>query len=70
MLKRVAAPTLPRRVWHWWIRLEFKPADLWVGAYVSNRPGGAAGNHVVEIWICLVPTLPLHLHFCTLGNRA
>jgi hypothetical protein len=39
-------------------RLEFKPADLWIGAYwtwVGWR------YPVLHVWICLVPMLPLHL---------
>ena len=41
------------------IALEFKPADLWVGAYWERRvPGREAWTHV---WVCALPCLPIHL---------
>jgi len=57
-------------------RLEFKPADCWVGVYTEKRrrllphsPTAAGcdlsyGEHgVIErhVWICLLPMLPIHL---------
>lgn len=43
--------------WSW--RLEFKAADLWVGAYIRRHKGKlAVGYH---IWVCVVPMLPLHV---------
>jgi hypothetical protein len=44
------------RFYGWYVRVEFKPQDLWVGAY-WKRVG-----HVLDVWLCLLPCLPLH--FC------
>jgi hypothetical protein len=37
-------------------RFEFKRADLWVGAFWKRDELG-----VLEVWICFVPMVPLHL---------
>ncbi len=46
-------------------RIEFKPQDCWVGVYWKR---GSAWEKGVErfgipwdVWICLLPMLPLHL---------
>jgi hypothetical protein len=38
------------------VRLEWKLADLWVGAFWSfdKATGG-------DVWICLLPCLPIHI---------
>lgn len=37
--------------------LEFKPQDMWVGAFwKKNGP-------LVDIWVCLVPMVPIHIRF-------
>jgi hypothetical protein len=41
------------RRWRW--RLEWKPQDLWVGAYWKS------GWDRFDLWICLVPCLPIHI---------
>jgi hypothetical protein len=49
----------------WAVRLEFKPADFWVGWYVKRR---APEGHIVSgwsVWICLLPMLPIHLEIDT-----
>ena len=33
------------------IRIEFKPQDLWVGAFW--KPG--------HLWICILPMVPIHV---------
>lgn len=38
------------------IRLEFKPQDMWVGAFWKT-----SGNLKTDIWICILPTLPIHI---------
>lgn len=43
--------------WSW--RLEAKPADVWVGAYVEKREGPMA--ILYHAWVCVVPMVPLHL---------
>jgi len=37
------------------VRLEFKLADLWVGAFWARRNDG------LHVWICLLPCLPIHI---------
>lgn len=39
--------------WHW--QFEFKPEDLWVGAYWKTI------GHATDLWICLLPCVPLHI---------
>ena len=38
----------------WMLRLEFKLQDFWVGLFWKNTP------ERLDIWICLIPCLPLH----------
>lgn len=39
--------------WRW--RIEAKSADLWVGLYHQRT------DDVIDVWLCLLPCLPLHL---------
>lgn len=41
------------------VRLEWNPADLWVGLYVTRKPEDGR----THVWVCLVPCFPLHLVF-------
>lgn len=49
----------------WKVRLEFKLADMWVGAfwrrgrYFNDETGLTVKT--LEIWICLLPCLPIHV---------
>lgn len=36
-------------------RIEWKLQDLWVGVYWKDTP------EQLDIWICLIPCLPLHI---------
>lgn len=51
------------------IRLEFKPEDMWVGVYWKRTRVGRATRAVIDVWICLVPTIPIHLRWWV-GERA
>ena len=54
------------------VALEFKPADCWVGAFwkrdsyvTRHRPGIdspalPAIGYSLDVWVCLLPMLPLH----------
>lgn len=46
-------------------RLEFKPADLWVGVYLERKLRLTAGYTWTELhaWITIVPMFPLHISF-------
>lgn len=39
----------------WNAQIEFKLADLWVGAF-WKRTGSC-----VDVWVCLVPCVPIHV---------
>jgi hypothetical protein len=44
------------------IRLEWKPEDLWVGLYWRYGDGRSVScEH--NIWLCIVPTLPIHITY-------
>jgi hypothetical protein len=45
-------------------RLRFEPRDLWVGVY-WNRTGGVYGSCYLDVYICVIPMLPLRLVFRT-----
>lgn len=46
---------------HWGIALEWKMADLWVGAFWKfQRPDDYPDDWRFDLWVCLVPCLPLH----------
>lgn len=54
------------------IRLEWKPQDLWIGAFWKTVPGLNPEEEPVaevHVWICLVPMLPLHLWWCRYPTR-
>lgn len=40
--------------------LEFKPEDCWIGAF-WRRSDRIAGHHPYDLWICLIPCLPVHI---------
>lgn len=43
--------------------LEFKPRDLWIGAYWKRGSHVSAEIEVEEFdcWVCVIPCVPLHL---------
>lgn len=42
------------------LRIEFKLEDMWIGAY-WRRTAEIFGEHVTfDLWVCLVPCLPIH----------
>jgi hypothetical protein len=52
---------LPRLI----VRLEFKVADCWIGAYWHRMDADPAP--ILHIWLCAVPMLPLHLEILPRG---
>lgn len=42
------------------IKLEFKPRDLWIGVYWEREERLFIWN-LYNVWICLIPTLPIHV---------
>lgn len=62
-LKEVNIPrSLPPRK-GFGIQLEFKPQDLWIGAFWQRSFG------IQHLWICLIPMLPIHLQWTVGGDR-
>lgn len=51
----------------WWTRFEFKPCDLWIGCYWKVTEYEPVQGYEIasdlDIWICIIPMIPLHLHF-------
>jgi hypothetical protein len=45
----------PHGKWEFVLSLEWKLADLWVGAFWKR-----VGNSI-DVWVCLLPCLPIHL---------
>ena len=45
----------------WDLSLEFKPADLWVGIFWKWSGTWRKPKDRLDLWICLVPCLPIHL---------
>ena len=47
------------------ITLEFKPRDMWIGVYWRKTLECAIDLEVeikvTDIWICIIPTLPIHI---------
>ena len=42
---------------HWYLCLEFKPQDCWIGAF-WRRDGNC-----LDMWVCLLPMLTLHFSY-------
>lgn len=47
------------RTWVCWLAWEFKLGHLWRGAYVNVREL-YQGTSRVEVWVCLLPCMPIH----------
>jgi hypothetical protein len=41
----------------WRGRFEFQPRDLWIGVYWKDD------GLTLDVWICVLPCIPLHLQF-------
>jgi hypothetical protein len=39
------------------VRLEYKLADMWIGAFWDRK------GDTLHVWVCLLPCLPLHFEF-------
>lgn len=58
---------------NWFIRLEWKPQDLWVGVFwkalydhssiwpmAKRVKNGRWVRSRVDVWVCIVPMVPIH----------
>ena len=58
----------------WWVCLEWTLADLWTGMYWSHEwveveNQLVAGIRYLNVYVCLVPTMPLHFQRTVLVRR-
>ena len=46
----------------WFIRLEWKPRDCWVGAFWKGGTfrGRLDEKPYLDVWVCIIPMLPIH----------
>jgi hypothetical protein len=42
-------------------RFEFKVEDAWVGAFWKHQPWTNGGFERFDLWVCLLPCVPLHV---------
>jgi hypothetical protein len=49
-------------------RLEFKLEDCWVGVFWRTTEAHDNAKRV-DVWVCLLPMLPLHLVFFVSGIK-
>jgi len=49
--------------WQWYLCLEFKQQDAWIGAY-WRRDGNC-----IDVWVCFLPMLPLHFSYWGFKER-
>lgn len=46
----------------WSVLVGFEPRDLWIGVYWDRRYPGGFEADVLDIYICVIPTLVLRLN--------
>jgi hypothetical protein len=51
-------PDEPRGLWT--VRVEWRPQDLWIGAFWKREEHGGFILRTFDLWVCLVPCLPIH----------
>jgi hypothetical protein len=53
--------------WSWKtsVAIEWKLADLWIGIFWRRQtlPMDESSTSDLEIWVCLIPCLPIRIHF-------
>jgi hypothetical protein len=43
------------------VSVEFKRQDIWVGLYWKRSYNGLLTKAYLDVWLCLIPMLPIHL---------
>lgn len=38
----------------WFVRMEYKFQDAWIGIYWDRQPLG------LDVWVCILPMFPIH----------
>lgn len=49
------------------VKLEFKLQDFWMGIFWKTTINIYGFKHL-DVWICILPTLPIHIH-CIIGRE-
>jgi hypothetical protein len=44
------------------VRIEFKLQDMWVGVFWKRDVDFITDLRELNIWICLIPCLPIHIY--------
>lgn len=70
-LRAVVREPLPKL----WLEAHFEPRDVWLGAYIADprddaAPGQFGWRHGVDLFICVVPMLPVKIMLRWQGARA
>jgi hypothetical protein len=63
----IKPPRIPKPKFRW-AKLKFEPRDIWIGLYWNFKNDGHKFGkwwRYLDIYICIVPTIPLQLHFET-----
>lgn len=57
-----------RTGWRWALAVEWKPQDLWIGAFWERTASPQRRKHRrgrkfshIDVWVCIIPCVPLHL---------
>lgn len=45
------------------IEIKFEPRDLWIGVYWNNKISVENICRQLNIYICVLPTFPIHFRF-------
>ena len=45
------------------IELKFEPRDIWIGVYWNYRRSIESRARWLDVYICLLPMLPIHIEF-------
>jgi len=45
------------------VRIFFEPRDLWVGVYWTKRAAYGHNQAETDVYICLLPMLPIRVRF-------
>lgn len=48
------------------LRVRWEPRDLWVGVF-WDRDRLPFGGWILDVYLCVVPTLPLHVRWRRMG---
>lgn len=52
-----------RKALRWKVLLEWKVQDCWIGVFWTSTTGPDSRWAVLDVWVCLLPCLPVHLFF-------